>query len=263
MSSLPPLDTVTGAYNNLLDAIKNDDSTLPGQLRGALNLVSAGLGAQTIFGQLGAYVMSGGTVGELATRIAPALELFGRVGLATDVAAALIGIGIAYNKQSENPTAANQQEFANAVGKFVLQGLVAAGLLYLGAGFGVAAVAFGLMGLAIDLVDAKNLEGLLNFLRKVPSLGGQRHGASRCLWRNRHRDCLGEHNLLKRWPLSSQAHSCWTGLGSRGYRSPILHLLRFARRRPPWGTNYLFCCIFESPGTFRLSDHNAFPFDVC
>jgi hypothetical protein len=76
MSSLPLLDTVTGSYNNLLDAIKNNDSTLPGQLKGALNLAGAGMGAQNIFGQLGAYVMSGGTVGELAARIAPSLEQF-------------------------------------------------------------------------------------------------------------------------------------------------------------------------------------------
>ena len=66
MSSLPLLDTITGGYNNWLDAIRNNDTTLPGQIKANLNLLSAGAGAQTIFGLLGAYVMSGGTAGELA-----------------------------------------------------------------------------------------------------------------------------------------------------------------------------------------------------
>jgi len=50
MSSLPLLDTITGGYNNWLDAIRNNDTTLPGQIKANLNLLSAGAGAQTIFG---------------------------------------------------------------------------------------------------------------------------------------------------------------------------------------------------------------------
>lgn len=59
MSVLPLVDTITGGYNNWLDAIKNNDTTLNGQIKASLNLVSAGMGAQTLFGQIGAYVLEG------------------------------------------------------------------------------------------------------------------------------------------------------------------------------------------------------------
>jgi len=169
MSVLELLDTVTGAYNNWVDGIKNDDPTFISQIKGDLHLFSVGMAAGTIFAKFGAYVLEGGTVGELAARIAPSLEVFGKFGLAADVASGMIGIGIAYNKYNADPTAANQQAFTDAVGKFLIQSLLAGGVLALGAGFVPAAVTFGLVGLAIDLLDAKNLENLLSFFDKIPN----------------------------------------------------------------------------------------------
>jgi Ca2+-binding RTX toxin-like protein len=170
MSVLELLDTITGAHNNWVDGIRNDDPTFIGQIKGDLNLISTGMAAQTIFGKLGAYVLEGGTVGELATRIAPSLEVFGKFGLAADFAAGLIGIGIAVNKYNENPTDANWQATTEAIGKFLMQCLLGGGVLALGAGWAPAAVTFGLVGLAIDLLNVKNLENLLNFLDNVPNL---------------------------------------------------------------------------------------------
>ena len=69
MSVLELLDTITGAHNNWVDGIRNDDPTFIGQITGDLHLVSVGMAAGTIFGKFGAYVLEGGTVGELATRI--------------------------------------------------------------------------------------------------------------------------------------------------------------------------------------------------
>lgn len=171
MSVLPLVDTITGGYNNWLDAIKNNDTTLNGQIKASLNLVSAGMGAQTLFGQIGAYVLEGGTAGELALKIAPSLQLMGGIAIAADVASAFIGVGIAYNKTSVNPTAANQKEFSDAFAKLVMQGMFGFALWQLGAGLAVAGVAFGLLGLVIDLTtDPKNLDNLLNFLHDLPNI---------------------------------------------------------------------------------------------
>ncbi|MGQ0685617.1 calcium-binding protein [Bradyrhizobium sp.] len=170
MSVLELLDTITGAHNNWVDGIKNDDPTFIGQIKGDLHLFSVGMASGTIFGKLGAYVLEGGTVGELAIRIAPSLEVFGMVGLAADFASGLVGIGIALNKYNADPTAANLQAFTDAVGKLLIQSLLAYAVFALGAGFVPAAVTFGLVGLAIDLLDTKNLDSLLNFFDKVPDL---------------------------------------------------------------------------------------------
>jgi hypothetical protein len=40
MSVLELLDTITGAYNNWVDGIKNDDPTFIGQIKGDLHLFS-------------------------------------------------------------------------------------------------------------------------------------------------------------------------------------------------------------------------------
>jgi len=68
MSVLELLDTITGAYNNWTDGIKNDDPTFIGQIKGDLHLVSVGLASGTIFAKFGAYVLEGGTAGQLAAR---------------------------------------------------------------------------------------------------------------------------------------------------------------------------------------------------
>lgn len=100
MSVLELLDAITGAHNNWVDGIKNDDPAFIGQIKADLHLFSVGMFEGTIFGKFGAYVAEGGTVGALAARIAPSLELFGRFGLAADVAAS--GIGINYGDSALN-----------------------------------------------------------------------------------------------------------------------------------------------------------------
>jgi hypothetical protein len=150
VSSLPLLDTITGGINNWLDAIRNDDRTLPGQIKADLNLLSAGAGAQTVFGQAAAYVAEGGTVGALAARIAPALEVFGGVAISADIAATFIGLGITYNKYQQDPTAANQKAWMDAVGKALLQTMVLAALLGLRLGMPIAAVGGGSRILSVE-----------------------------------------------------------------------------------------------------------------
>ena len=76
MSVLELLDAITGAHNNWVDGIKNDDPTFIGQIKADLHLFSVGMFEGTIFGKFGAYVAEGGTVGALAARIAPSLEVF-------------------------------------------------------------------------------------------------------------------------------------------------------------------------------------------
>jgi hypothetical protein len=43
MSVLELLDTITGAHNNWVDGIKNDDPTFIGQIKGDLHLFSVGM----------------------------------------------------------------------------------------------------------------------------------------------------------------------------------------------------------------------------
>jgi len=71
MSRLELLDTITGAYNNWTDGIKNDDPTFLGQIKGDLHLFSVGMASGTIFAKIGAYVLEGGTAGVIAAAFAP------------------------------------------------------------------------------------------------------------------------------------------------------------------------------------------------
>ena len=60
------LDGVTGAYNNWVDGIKNDDPAFIGQIKADLHLVSVGLFEGTMFAKIGAYVLEGGYYGDSA-----------------------------------------------------------------------------------------------------------------------------------------------------------------------------------------------------
>ena len=51
MSVLELLDGVTGAYNNWVDVIKNDDPAFIGQIKADLHLISVGMFEGTIFGK--------------------------------------------------------------------------------------------------------------------------------------------------------------------------------------------------------------------
>ena len=45
-SVLELLDTITGAHNNWVDGIKNDDPTFIGQIKADLHLVSVGMASE-------------------------------------------------------------------------------------------------------------------------------------------------------------------------------------------------------------------------
>src|SRR2546430_15331205 len=87
-------NAIFSTFDNLSQAIQNGSKqdTLA-TINAFTNVLNAGISATGLVGQFGAYVAGGGT----AAAAAPFFARLNGVGLATDFAVSVIGIGVAYN----------------------------------------------------------------------------------------------------------------------------------------------------------------------